>query len=57
MDTGHVGVLAGEHAEGVVVAHVLLHDEGELGDVLEAREVVGVTPAASKRSRYSGTFS
>ena len=41
MDTGHVGVLAGEHAEGVVVAHVLLHDEGELGDVLEAREVVG----------------
>ena len=41
VDAGHVGVLAGEHAEGVVVAHVLLHHEGELGDVLEALKVVG----------------
>ena len=41
MDAGHIGVLAGEHAEGVVVAHVLLHHEGELGDVLEALKVVG----------------
>lgn len=57
MDAGHVGVLAGEHAEGVVVAHVLLHHEGELGDVLEALKVVGGHAAASKRSRYSGTFS
>ena len=31
----------GEQAEGVGVAHVLLHDEGELGEVLEAVQVVG----------------
>jgi hypothetical protein len=42
MDAGHLIARHGEHAERVVVAQVLLHGEGELREVGEVPQIVGM---------------
>ncbi len=46
VEAGNLAARHGEQAVGIVIAHILLQDKGELRDVFERFQVALLTPAS-----------